>query len=265
MSYVEKTIECNRKNYGSARDTKSIKYIVIHNTANDGDNAENNGKYFQRDLKAEGKSVASAHYFIDNDSVVKSVSDNYVAYSVGGSKRSGGGASLYGIAKNANTLNIEMCDEARNGVVEPTPETLDNVMNFVVGKMLEHNIDINHVIRHYDVNGKSCPQCFLDERKWNDFKAEVAKRYNGLVGYLQSLDKPKNPYAEPTSNVRKGSLGQSAKWLQWELAQAGYSEVKVDGICGKITDRCLRDYQSKHGLVVDGICGKATRASLKMN
>ena len=71
----------NRNNYGLSRNVKNIKYIVIHYTANDGDSDESNGNYFAtRIIKA------SAHYFVDDDSITQSVPDNYVAYSVGGSK-----------------------------------------------------------------------------------------------------------------------------------------------------------------------------------
>ena len=63
------------------RKTSAIKYIVIHYTANDGDTDEGNGKYFHNSIVK-----ASAHYFVDSDSVTQSVPDDYTAYSVGGSK-----------------------------------------------------------------------------------------------------------------------------------------------------------------------------------
>jgi hypothetical protein len=37
----------HKSNYGYARNTSIIKYIVIHYTGNDGDNDTNNAKYFQ--------------------------------------------------------------------------------------------------------------------------------------------------------------------------------------------------------------------------
>ena len=42
--------------------------------------------------------------------------------------------------------------------------------------MDEYNIDINHVIRHYDVTGKTCPNPYVKNNKlktswtWNEFK-----------------------------------------------------------------------------------------------
>ena len=81
MNIIE--ILANKHNYGSKRNTRVIKYIVIHYTANDGDTAKANGNYFKDNILEE---PASAHYFVDDTCVVRSVPDNYVAYSVGGDK-----------------------------------------------------------------------------------------------------------------------------------------------------------------------------------
>ena len=74
MGYVMKEHLANKANYGSKRDLSKIKYLVIHYTSNDGDSDEANGKYFAREIVR-----ASAHYFIDDDSVTQSVPDNYAA------------------------------------------------------------------------------------------------------------------------------------------------------------------------------------------
>ena len=81
MAYVMKENLANRANYGSKRSLSKIKFIVVHYTGNDGDTDENNGNYFKNNVV-----YASAHYFVDDDSVTCCVPDNYVAYSVGGSK-----------------------------------------------------------------------------------------------------------------------------------------------------------------------------------
>ena len=104
MSYILKKNLANKKNYGSARATSKIKYIVIHYTGNDGDTDENNGKYFHNNIVK-----ASAHYFVDDDSVTQSVPDKYVAYSVGGKYSTAGNAGkYYGKCTNANSLSIEL-------------------------------------------------------------------------------------------------------------------------------------------------------------
>lgn len=70
------------------------------------------------------------------------------------------------------------------------------------------------------------------------------------------------PFAEPTRNVGLMSLGDGAKWVQWQLRRHGY-QLAVDGIFGYISLTSLKKFQSSHGLVADGICGPATKAALK--
>ena len=46
MAFKTKKLLSKRANYGTKRDTKVIKFLVYHYTANDGDTAMNNAKYF---------------------------------------------------------------------------------------------------------------------------------------------------------------------------------------------------------------------------
>lgn len=116
-----------KENYGNYRALNTIKYIVIHYTANDGDSALSNAKYF-----ANGSRGASAHYFVDSNNIVQSVKDNYVAWSVGGNKYSDcnktGGGTLYGKCANANSISIEICDDNRNGNIYPSEKTISNAI-----------------------------------------------------------------------------------------------------------------------------------------
>ena len=161
-----------RGNYGGQRDPKDIKYIALHYTANDGDSDEGNANYFHNHIVK-----ASAHYFVDDDSITQSVPDDYVAWSVGGNLYSDcaktGGGKLFGVAKNQNTLNIEMCDTVKDGVIRASEATIENAIDLIRRKMKQYNIDIDHVIRHFDVNGKHCPAYLMDESKWKKFKARI--------------------------------------------------------------------------------------------
>lgn len=204
MSYKMKKNLANRKNYGSSRSTSNIKYIVIHYTANDGDHDEGNANYFKNNVVK-----ASAHYFVDDDSVTQSVPDNYVAYSVGGRKygdcsRTGGG-KLYGTANNHNTISIEMCDTKRDGKVMATEATMANTAAFCKTLMNKYGIDINHVIRHFDVTGKHCPEYFMNSTAWANFK----KRITGVnTGQTSIISDKSGSYRVKINtavlNVRKG-------------------------------------------------------------
>lgn len=164
------TILADKSNYGKKRDTSSIKYVVIHYTANDGDSDRSNALYFQRNKNLK----ASAHYFVDDDSVTQSVPDDYVAYSVGGAKykdcATTGGGKLYKKATNANTINIELCDTQKDGSVYPTKATIQNALELTRHLMEKYKIPQDNVIRHFDVNGKHCPAYWIEDGKWfNEF------------------------------------------------------------------------------------------------
>lgn len=188
MAYVLKNRLANRANYGSKRALSKIKYIVVHYTANDGDTDEGNGNYFANHIKG-----ASAHYFADGDSITQSVPDNHIAYSVGGKKYTDcnktGGGKLYGQCTNANSISIELCDEVKNGISDFTPATLDNAVELIKELMKKYNIDINHVIRHFDVTGKPCPKPYVDDAKWQEFKNMITGSGELTMAQYEELKK----------------------------------------------------------------------------
>lgn len=173
MAYTIKTNYAHRSNYGAYRNPSKIKYLVWHYTASDGATDENSGNYFKKNI-----TKTSAHYFVDDDSVTISVPDTYVAYAVGGTRYSDykktGGASLYKIATNNNTINIELCDVVKNGKHDVTERTIENAIELTRYLMKKYNIPIGRVIRHFDVTGKYCPAYFMDKNAWNAVKKRIA-------------------------------------------------------------------------------------------
>lgn len=191
----------NKKNYGGKRATSSIKYLIIHFTANDGDFDEGNGNYFANNVVK-----ASAHYFVDSDSITQSVPDNYIAYAVGGGKYSDctktGGGKYYGKATNTNSISIELCDDKKNGTIYPSEATIENALALAKKLMKKYSIPQSRVIRHFDVNGKYCPGYWCGaESKNKKWKSEF---WNKL-----STKKKFEPYkvkiTAKTLNVREGA------------------------------------------------------------
>lgn len=175
MSFTELTILASKTNYywSYTRPDSAIRYIVIHYTANDGDTAENNAKYFQG-----ANRHASAHIFVDNYYAVHSVPRNHVAWSVGGSKYSDcaktGGGRYYGKCTNANSLSIELCGTGKG--TKASAKTIANAIELTLYYMQKLNIDADHVIRHFDVTGKSCPAYWTDDRLWEkEFHSKLVK------------------------------------------------------------------------------------------
>lgn len=195
LSIPLKTRLANKENYGGTRSTKNIKYIVVHYTANDGDTDEGNGKYF-----ANNVTKTSAHYFVDDDSVTRSVPDNYTAYHCGAK------TYKHRYCRNSNSIGVEICDDIKNGVVYPSDKTIKNTLEIVAALMNKYSIPKSNVIRHYDVTGKLCPAYWCGttdkNKKW---KTEFWDKLPGgktaakpTTGYLVEIN-------TAALNVRKGA------------------------------------------------------------
>lgn len=142
-------------NYQPGR-TQPIEYIVVHYTANTGDTAQNNLDYFART-----KTGTSAHYFVDENEVCQSVQDTDVAWHCGSKN------PRHPYCRNANSIGIEMCNSV-GGIPEAVRA---RTAAFVRQKMKEYGLDVNHVLRHYDVTGKRCPAPWVDNPgEWMEFK-----------------------------------------------------------------------------------------------
>lgn len=212
MSY--KLIEqlANPGNYGGSRGASQIRYLVYHYTGNDGDKAANNAVYFQDHVVK-----ASAHYFVDDTAVYRSVPDLRVAWAVGGSKYANadktGGGTMYGIITNTNSISIEMCDTIQNGVYQASEATLANAAALGRALMVKYHIPAENVYRHFDVTGKHCPSYLISARKWAEFKErlvdmDVTKLTDDQIIYL--ANRIQSVLAkQPVSNVLAPELAEA--------------------------------------------------------
>lgn len=144
------------------------KYIVIHYTGNDTDTAAANANYFYRHNRG-----ASAHYFVDANSIYEVVDPANTAWAVG---RNYGKNNLFGTCTNGNSISIEMC--STNGAI--STKTFNNTVELTKYLMQKYNIPASHVVRHYDVCSKACPGWagWLPPNLsiWNKFKAKLGAK-----------------------------------------------------------------------------------------
>lgn len=68
-----------------------------------------------------------------------------------------------------------------------------------------------------------------------------------------------NPYNLTEKLMKKGSRGESVKWLQYRLNDLGYN-LTIDGIYGAKTEAAVKDFQK---VFCDGICGPLTLEKLQ--
>ena len=208
-----KTDIANRKNYGGLRSTNSIRYIVVHYTGNDGDTDENNGKYFRNNIIG-----ASAHYFVDDDSITQTVPDNYIAWHCGAKKYK------HAHCRNANSIGVELCDDVRNGVIYPSGKTIENALELVEHLMQKYSIPKDNVIRHYDVTGKLCPAYWCGTKdKDTKWKTEFWGRIGAGKKTVQQIAR----------EVIQGKWGNGSERKN-RLAAAGYDYYEVQKMVNKI-------------------------------
>lgn len=153
-------LHANPSNYGGLRKQK-VQYIVMHYTANNGDTALSNCKYFTKP-----NLNTSAHYFVDEKEIYESVKPSAVAWHCGTS-----GKYKHKHCRNENAIGVELCSrkDSKNKYYFKD-ETVYNAVSLVKNLMKEYNIPISNVIRHYDVTGKQCPRPFIENTVlWNNF------------------------------------------------------------------------------------------------
>lgn len=99
---------------------------------------------------------------------------------------------------------------------------------------------------------------------------------NGIKGYVDldvwyenktvktattTITADENPYPEPNVNVKYGTRGDFAKWVQWYLWRFGLigGKTGIDGIIGNNSAAAIKIAQERLGLKADGIVGTNTR------
>lgn len=155
------------------RKRKDVKYIVIHYTGNKGDTAKNNVDYFATSNTRE----AGAHFFVDrNGNVGRSIPMNRTAWAVGGAKYDNDGGTYYGKCTNYNSVSIELCDFVDKKTSKAQRQAVKKLIKYI----RKYCPNAKTIIRHFDVNGKSCPARHASNDKtskeykdWTAFKAAV--------------------------------------------------------------------------------------------
>lgn len=158
-------------NYNSGGGTSRVKYIVIHYTANDGDTAWGNTNYFKSVNRG-----ASAHYFVDENSIWQCVEDQDIAWHCGTS-----GVYKHPYCRNSNSIGVEMCSRKYSGGTFYFKDaTVTNAVELTKLLMKRYGIPAGNVIRHYDVTGKVCPEPFVrNPNEWNAFKTQLTSNTGG--------------------------------------------------------------------------------------
>lgn len=158
LPITEEFLTVNRFSRPGLALTTNPQYIVIHYTANPGSTAEQNRNYFEN-LKDTEETFASAQFVIGLEGeIIQCVPCNEIAY----------------CSNNLNEIciSIEMCHPDDTGNFNDA--TYNNCVYLVAKLMNYYHLDMDHLIRHYDVTGKNCPKYFVEhDDRWEVFKGFV--------------------------------------------------------------------------------------------
>lgn len=158
----------------NAGNISRIKYIVIHYVGALG-GAKANCQYY-----AGGNRNASAHYFVGFDGEIwQSVEDANIAWHCGAS------SYKHAECRNANSIGIELCVRKKNTAhlgaedkdwyfEDATVEAAAELTRYLMDK---YGVPASHVIRHYDVTGKICPNPYVyntTAHTWDEFKKLIS-------------------------------------------------------------------------------------------
>lgn len=170
-------------NHTACKRTKAdIQYIFIHYVGALGDAKANTDYYKSTNVGA------SADFWVGFAGDIWQGNDywNYYSWAVGGS----GNGPYINKAFNSNSVSIEMCVRKKNTATMNATDkdwyfedaTVESAAELTAYLMKELDIDIDHVIRHYDRTGKICPNPFVyntGKVTWDGFKQKVMQYYNG--------------------------------------------------------------------------------------
>lgn len=150
--------------YDSNRSKSAIKYIILHYVGAVS-TAKNNADYFYSTFRG-----ASAHYFVDEKEIWQVVENNDSSWAIGADK-------YYTDARNTNSISIEMCCYKKDGKLDIKEAVVNKAIELTKYLMEKYDIDVDHVIRHYDATRKNCPAPFVsDESRWNEFKKALGAK-----------------------------------------------------------------------------------------
>lgn len=167
-------------------DTSRIKYIVIHYVGATG-GAEANCRYY-----ASKYIGASAHYYVGfGGEIWQSVEDGDIAWHCGAK------AYRHPKCRNSNSIGIELCVRNKGSQAADSRDwyfedaTVQAATMLTRELMEKYGVLADHVIRHYDVTGKICPNPYVynhTAHTWEDFKAALTAPKEYPQGFIQAAD-----------------------------------------------------------------------------
>jgi len=210
------------------RKKADILYVVIHYVGA-ALGAQDNCRYFAKEYVG-----SSAHLFVGHaGEVFRCVADKDIAWHCGAQ-------TYYNNTRNTNSIGIELCCLQSGEKWYFEKATVDAAVELTREYMAKYDIPLSHVVRHYDVTRKLCPEPFCgsaaNDAAWAEFKARLGgegKKVRVTAAQLNIRKGPGTQYALNGSIQDKGLYviveeadGPGAK--KWGKLQSGAGWIALD-------------------------------------
>lgn len=146
---------------------RTIRYVVIHETGNEGRNANaaSHNNYIHNQAAID---TISWHYTVDDHEIYQHLPDNEVGFHAGDQLTEEGG--------NICGIGVEMC-------VNPECDyetTLKNAAALAAHLLDAYDLPLKALKKHQDFSGKNCPQKLLEQERWDEFYDMVKQELKAL-------------------------------------------------------------------------------------
>ena len=244
--------------------SNAIDVLVIHTmeSPEKPDTAESVANWFAGSTAPQ----ASAHYCIDENSIVQCVQDKDVAWHAPGANHNGlglehSGRAAQGAAEWSDEYSAKMLElsaelAARKCKEYDIPVTWLQPADLLAGKRgITGHVQVSKAFKRSDHSdpGTGFPvQAYL----------ALVREHMGEEHVEPDKHHWKEKTASQTPTLKSGDKGYQVKRLQRLLAQRGFDPGTPDGIFGAATARAVKKAQKSHALTDDGIAGPITWKAL---
>ena len=262
---VATTTFIQARNYTKGRSVP-IDVLVIHTmeAPEKPETAENVAKWFAGSTAPQ----ASAHYCIDDNSIVQCVKDKDVAWHAPGA--------------NSNGLGFEHAGRAAQSAADWSDDYSDTMLRLSAGlvaqKCTEYGIpavwlrEADLVAGRRGITGHAqVSRAFKRSTHTDPGTSFPIERYLGYVkkamgggggggggGGVHEAHAHPHAVKAPPPTLKKGATGFQVKRLQRLLKEDGFDPGTADGDFGPATLKAVKKAQSTYGLEPDGIAGPLT-------
>lgn len=171
------------QNYMSKED---VEFIVVHywGSSNSGRSL---GSSLVNGYHNASYSNGMTQYVVGVEGAYRTTPDLFIAPHCGGDTHTTERNPAWGTlnCRNKNSIGIEVGNSYVNGKYVYERDAIIHTVGLVKALMIEYNVDVDHVYRHYDCTLKVCPSPFVDD-EYNSFNNPSAKSLDYDMGQSQN-------------------------------------------------------------------------------